>query len=253
MTFLRKATSLIAKACRRGSKVFCLLGWRQTFYFGLHWLLGTPCIALRLRGVPTPLWVRPRDTDIVVLYSAFYLRDCDENTPRPPKTIVDLGANVGFVSVFLANKYPEAKILALELDPGNVEMIRKNTQGYAVEVIEGAIWSEHKHFLIDRGDGRSYQLKVTEVAPETPGSFVSLTIPDLLEKLQTREIDLLKMDIEGAELASFSKGYEEWIDRIGMLIVETHGDEARDAVLAAMSQRGFQSHPNDEKLIFVKP
>ena len=252
MTFFRQGASLIASARRRGSKLICLLGWWQTLYFALHWLLGTHSIALRLRGVPTLLWVRPHDTDIAVLYAAFYLRDCDENTPRPPKTIVDLGANVGFISVFLANKYPEARILALELDPGNAEMLRKNTQGYAVEVVEGAIWSDHRHFLIDRGDGKSYQLKVMEVPAGTPGSFVSLTIPDLLEKLPTREIDLLKMDIEGAELALFSEGYEAWIDRIGMLIVETHGDEARNAVLAAMSQRGFQSHTNDEKLVFVK-
>jgi hypothetical protein len=43
---------------------------------------------------------------------------------------------------------------------------------------------------------------------------------DLLERLGTAKVDLLKLDIEGAEEALFTANYEEWVDRIQTLIVE---------------------------------
>ncbi len=35
-------------------------------------------------------------------------------------------------------------------------------------------------------------------------------------------VDILKIDIEGAELEIFSEGSEEWLSKIGLIIVETH-------------------------------
>ena len=253
MNLSRQAVSFVSAVHRRVGKLIRLLGYWQTLYFAVHWVLGTRMISLRLAGVPTALWCRPQDSDIAVLYSAFILRDCDEAVPVTPKTILDLGANIGSVSVFLANKYRDAKIVAVELDPANAGLLRKNTEAYPlIEVVEGAVWSSRQPCLIDRGDGRSYQLKAREVPEGTPGAAVSLTMDDLLERLPGQRVDLLKMDIEGAELALFSAHGEEWIERIGMLIVETHGAEAREAVVATMQRHGFRYHINDEKLVFVK-
>lgn len=251
MTF-RHPIALFMGIQRRVGKLIRLLGFRQTIYFAAHWLLGTRMISLRLAGIPTPLWCRPRDSDIAVLYSAFYLRDCDEPMSTAPKSILDLGANIGSVSVFLANKYPDAKIVALEVDPGNAVLLRNNTRGYSVEVVEGAIWNSRQPYLIDRGDGRSYQFKVRQVAAGTPCALVSLTMADLLERLPDGRAELVKMDIEGAELALFQADCGSWIERIGMLIVETHGPEARETVVAAMQRHGFCMHINDEKLVFVR-
>src|SRR5580692_2650273 len=123
------------------------LGPLQSLYFAVHRLFGTYSISLHVPGSATPLLCRPRDSDIGVLRSAFFERDCDYELPTAHQTIIDAGANVGYVSVFLANKYPAARIIAVEMDPDNVEILRKNVRGYNVDVVSGALWSSHSHFL----------------------------------------------------------------------------------------------------------
>ncbi len=95
---------------RQGLRLMRWLGLWQTSRFAICRLLGTPCIWLKVPDIPTPLYCRPRDSDIWVLWSAFYKKDCDCILPVDQQTIIDGGANVGYVSVYLANKYPASRI-----------------------------------------------------------------------------------------------------------------------------------------------
>jgi FkbM family methyltransferase len=221
------------------------LGPLQTLYFAIHRLLGTYCVSLRVPGSATPLLCRPRDSDIWVLWSAFFKRDCDCELPTSHQTIIDGGANVGYVSVFLANKYPAARIVAVEVDPNNVEILRKNVRGYNVDVVRS-----HSHFLIDKSGGKSFAFKIQEVSPEIPEALPTLTIADLLGRLKTVDLGLLKLDIEGAEEALFTENYEEWIDHVWALIVEVHGAKAKEAVMSVMTKRDFHMEEQGEKLVF---
>src|SRR5438132_2611746 len=155
---------------RRMIQLMLWLGPLQALYFAIHRLLGTYCVSLRVPGSATPLLCRPRDSDLGVLWSAFCWRDCDCELPTSDQTIIDAGANVGYVSVFLANKYPAARIVAVEVDPDNVEILRKNVQGYNVDVVRGALWSSHSHFLIDKSAdaGKSWAFMIQEVSPGIP-------------------------------------------------------------------------------------
>jgi FkbM family methyltransferase len=187
-----------------------------------------------------------------VLWSAFFWRDCDCELPTSHQTIIDGGANVGYVSVFFANKYPAARIVAVELDPDNVVILRKNVRGYNVDVVQGALWSSHSYFMIDRSVGKSWAFKIQEVSPETPGALPTLTVADLLGRLETADLGLLKLDIEGAEEALFTENYEEWIDHVRTLIVEVHGPKAKEAVMSVMTKRDFHMEQQGEKLVFFK-
>lgn len=48
--------------------------------------------------------------------------------------IVDLGANLGITVADNARRYPEAQIIAVELDPENAELARRNTAPWADRV-----------------------------------------------------------------------------------------------------------------------
>jgi FkbM family methyltransferase len=237
---------------RRISKLVGMLGLRQALYFASHWVFRTKRITLRLSGISTPLICRPRDSDLTVLWSAFFLRDCDFNLSVPDPTIIDAGANVGYVTVFLANKYPAARIVAVEVDTDNVDILRKNVQGYNVDVVQGAVWNAHSYCSIDRTAKKSYAFRVREVPEGTPGALPALTITDLLERLGTVNLDLLKLDIEGAEEALFAENYEEWVDRIRTLIVEIHGEKGYEAIKRVMTNRGFSMQRQGEKLVFSR-
>jgi FkbM family methyltransferase len=237
---------------RRMVKLMLWLGPLQALYFAIHRLLGTYCISLRVPGSATPLLCRPRDSDLGVLWSAFYWRDCDCELPPSHQTIIDAGANVGYVSVFLANKYPAARIVAVEVDPNNAEILRKNVRGYNVDVVQGALWSSHSHFLIDKSDGKSWAVRIQEVSAEIPEALPTLTIADLLGRLETADLGLLKLDIEGAEEALFTENYEEWIYHVRALIVEVHGPKAKEAVMSVMTKRDFRMEQHAEKLVFYQ-
>jgi FkbM family methyltransferase len=237
---------------RRVTKLVHMLGPLQAAHFAIHWLLRSKRITLRLPGIATPLICRPRDSDITVLWSAFFLRDCDFDLASSDPAIIDAGANVGYVSVFLANKYPKARIVAVEVDPDNADILRKNVQGYNVDVVQGALWNSRSFCCVDRSAEKSYAFRVREVPEGASGAMPTLTITDLLGRLKAAKLDLLKLDIEGAEEALFTANYDEWIDRVQTLIVEIHGAKAYEATKSVMISRGFSMQSQGEKLIFSR-
>ena len=98
---------------------------------------------------------------------------------------------------------------------------------------------------------KSFAFKMKEVSPQTPEALPTLTISDLLMKIGTTDLGLLKLDIEGAEEALFTANYESWIDKFRVLIVEVHGEKAKTAVLSVMANRNF--HVKDQgELVFIK-
>lgn len=68
--------------------------------------------------------------------------------------------------------------------------------------------------------------------PGTVGEVPTLRMEDLFDEFGTSTVDLLKVDIEGAEQAIFSAP-TPWLCRVGTLLIELHGDEASRAVHAA--------------------
>ncbi len=67
----------------------------------------------------------------------------DIEFPFIPQTIIDGGGNIGLFSVLMANRYPKARIFAIEPDPGNFSQLQKNTANYpTVTPINAGIWNK---------------------------------------------------------------------------------------------------------------
>lgn len=47
------------------------------------------------------------------------------DTAVRPRVIVDAGANIGLASLFFANKYADAKIIAIEPEEHNFKILKK--------------------------------------------------------------------------------------------------------------------------------
>jgi hypothetical protein len=69
------------------------------------------------------------------------------------------------------------------------------------------------------------------------GKTRGMTIPEIMTRYGMDRIDLLKMDIEGAELEVF-EGWNEWIDRIGSMVIEIHEDLRPGCLAAVMNAKG---------------
>jgi len=169
----------------------------------------------------TPLGpVAPRvDThdDLVTVVEVFCR--LDYAAPADLRAVVDLGSNVGLSALYFLTRNPRVRCRLFEPVPRNVERLRENLAGYEdrYELTEAAVW--------DRAGTVSFGVEPTgryggigTVAPETI-EVACLEINAVLES--DERIDVLKVDTEGAEVATVAAIRPELLDRIGLVYLET--------------------------------
>ena len=143
--------------------------------------------------------------------------------PFTPKTIIDGGANIGLTSIYLASRFPQAEIVSIEPDSENFKLLSDNTSRYPnITPIQSAIWHTSTYLRVyDTGLGAN-SYRVEESAAEEQGAFKAMGISDIIKQKGWDTIDVLKLDIEGSEKQVFADGYEEWLPKTKVLMVETH-------------------------------
>lgn len=159
-----------------------------------------------------------------------------------PSWIIDAGANAGFATSWFAHRYPTATVVAIEPDPGNVDVLRLNTARLTNVRIEQAALSDSDEpmHLIDMGTG-PWGMRVGRDSADG-GRIVAevecMTVDTLMQRHQIDRIDLLKIDIEGGELEVF-KSAGSWIDRVDAVATELH-----DRFRAGCSRAYFEATQN---------
>lgn len=170
-----------------------------------------------------------------------------------PETIIDGGANIGLTSAYFANQYPGAKIVSIEPDTDNFNLLKENTKAYSnIKPLQSAIWSKKTHLkLIDKGLGAN-AYTVEECGNEA-GAFFATGIADIMREQNWETIDLLKLDVEGSEKEIFRAGYEEWLPKTRVLAVETHDRFLKGtskSVFLAVSKYNFSCRIQGYNLVF---
>lgn len=174
-------------------------------------------------------WLRLNTTDPLVWYSVFVQEDYGAELPFQPRTIVDAGAYTGLSSIYFAHKYPEARIIAIEPDPENFDLLVKNTKACPrVQPIHAALWrTDSPVRLIQNSDGhwaslvRDDEAKVSQSKTPIPAPVKGVSVEGLMSRFGLDVIDLLKIDIEGAEKDVFAAP-ASWVRNVGAIFVELH-------------------------------
>lgn len=123
----------------------------------------------------------------------------DSNNTKP--VIIDCGANIGISVVYFKRLYPNAKIIAFEPDPVLFSLLSKNISNFAFENIElrqAAVWVNDKGVDFRQEGGHSGRIAENK-NDDTVVSVPSVCLRSLLESVDS--VNMLKMDIEGAEAA----------------------------------------------------
>lgn len=198
------------------------------------------------------------DTDVfnqIFLYGDVdFARDLPSHAA--PKTILDLGANVGYVSAYLLNHFPDATLIAVEPDPANAAACEVNLRPYGerAQVLRGAVWTQTAELVVSRGtfgDGREWATEVREAKPGESPDVTAWSMDALLDLLPKQRVDLMKIDIEGSELAIFSAAQESWLDRVSNICIEIHGSDAYSAVVNALRHYTYQHARSGEYDLFL--
>lgn len=154
-----------------------------------------------------------------------------EEVYRPPfevpvRTFVDLGGNIGLTSTWVGRKFKPSAMIAVEPDPENARLLRKNLQdnGLQVKVIEAAVGPQDGEVVFQRSADSNLGSVAAEAAANGQQSIkvpmVSMASV-FLTMGQGCDIDLLKLDIEGGEEALLT-GDLSWLSKVRMIIAELH-------------------------------
>lgn len=151
-----------------------------------------------------------------------------------PKTVLDLGANIGATAAHYRFLWPDAEIVAVEPEPGNVSVLRANSDA---RVIEAAVAGFSGNALLTtEQNSQAYCL-----APHGDLSVRCVTLTELINDELNGHVDFVKMDVEGAEYGIIEDG--TWAPLVSYLLVELHGFSVSDTC-AKLEALGFQAEPH---------
>jgi len=201
------------------------------------------------------LIVRKGTTDRHIFRQIFITNDCRIPVKIKPKLIIDGGANVGYSSLWFMNKYPGAKIMAIEPEESNYKVLEKNVKGWEnIVPIKAGMWHKNVFLkIVDDGSGE-WGFRTEEVDSLEEGSIKAITIDEILKLSGCDKIDILKIDIEGAEKELFSENYS-WLNKVNILVIELHDRLKKgcsESFYSAMNEDDWDRYHNEANLIFVR-
>ena len=209
------------------------------------------------------LEIRPATSDVSVFQAVFLEQEYGLSLPpQPMTTIVDLGANIGFASVFLSTRFPMARVIAVEPDKGNYDSLCRNIRGLPnITPVHGAIWADDRQVMLGRvaANGakvEDWAFQTSAVEAGDMGDRVdAFSLGTLMHRYGLDTIDLLKVDIEGAELELFSSHTGLWLPHTRAVIMETH-ERFRagiDALVTTVMRADFIEQPQSgENRVFLR-
>ena len=179
-------------------------------------------VDVKVESTPYRVMCRGRTTDIDVVFETFHGLYHLPAGPLPVEpVIVDLGSNIGSTLMHYGAIFPRARLIGVEMDPGNVALARHNTAplGERCNVFEAAIALTDGEACYTGEDAYGYHLDLS-------GNRVTKTMKmsTLIQQNGVARIDFLKVDIEGAESDLFTADLN-WLDLVSSLYVENHGGE----------------------------
>lgn len=144
-------------------------------------------------------------TDFAVIHEVFIDREYDKFQNLNPGIIFDLGSNVGASVKFYNILYPNANVFSFEPNPEIFKWLQENTKDNSNNHINNCAISsktDKLDFYIDSDSNLASSLQQRKQSVKKI-SVDSYTLKDLLDKIEINKIDLLKIDVEGAEAEIF--------------------------------------------------
>jgi FkbM family methyltransferase len=172
---------------------------------------------------------------------------------NPPTTILDVGANVGFMSWQLAKTFPQATVFALEPDPAAFHVLQK-THGTNPRIRAfplAAADRDGELSFVQRGLSNNSSLLAVDGRPDGDALKTIKIEATTLDRFCTDHgighIDLLKTDTEGADLIAlrgaqglFARGCIDVVMSEVLFVPTYQGQPTFDEIAGFLKGFGFR-------------
>jgi FkbM family methyltransferase len=237
----------IVKNARRASEIFlCARETRQwlqitTAYLGFSRLRYPYVLQLRLGDL-----IRLEEaTDLRTFWQIFLRR---VYPVRPTDLVVlDVGANIGLFTLYAARRAPKARILSLEPFPTTFARLLTNVRDHHLDsrvvCLNYALTGVRGLRVMRDASVPSQRRSLESTESVASGTQVlGKTLQEMMDENDLRQVDLLKMDIEGSEYEVLLSAPPSVLARISRIALEYHGDSApysKQQILDHLGQGGF--------------
>jgi FkbM family methyltransferase len=184
-----------------------------------------------LRGRPLRLRLRYRDhafsysvgnrSELDVLAGAFLTQEYRVELDAPVRTILDLGANAGATLHYFRAEHPQAALYAYEPDPDTFRRLTCNVRGMPQVVLrEEAVGGEDCERGFKQHPLSWASAFVTDGGAEATTRVTARSLDSIVAELGLDSIDVLKIDIEGAEAEALERF--DGLGRVRAVVGEWH-------------------------------
>ncbi len=171
-----------------------------------------------------------------------------------PLNVLDIGANNGgFPLLLKLEGFEFNRLAAVEFNPSTFERLKTNIEnnfGVGYKLLNAGLCGISRILKVDpslTGTADSiYAQKPSINSVEIEG----LTFDEILNRtFEDEDVDICKMDVEGAEFEVFENPGHAGIKRCRSLIIEIHQapDRPREVVLQKLAELGFEELNGDNK------
>lgn len=140
-----------------------------------------------------------------------------------PKTIFDIGANIGMYSIFFRHFYPDASIYSFEALKDTAEVCNLNTKNYNINVFDYGIWDSNTTLKL--GVPKGIPLQSTNYGfywdfEEVYNKEVEVkTLDSVISNIGVIP-EFIKIDVEGGEI-NVLNGCLENIKQVKYIMIES--------------------------------
>jgi|SaaInlStandDraft_4_1057021.scaffolds.fasta_scaffold33848_2 FkbM family methyltransferase len=178
-------------------------------------------------------------TDLITLSDS--INEFELPSTFKPLIVVDVGVNVGLATAYFSSQYPSARVFSIEAEYKSFLVLKEQSKNFTnITPIHSAVWSSIGTLEVrDRGtDDWGFVVDCDEIDNlPVVGTINTTTMQYLMDSNNIQYIDLLKVDINGAEKEVFGIN-NDWIDKVGNIFIKIHermSKRAEESVFLAYS------------------
>jgi FkbM family methyltransferase len=229
--------------------------FRQRAWAYFYLLIGNRFLSVQQRGYSKLLGGRYHYSKRGSLYGMFKEIFVEQNyyfeATNEPLTIVDCGTNIGLSLVYFRRQAPQAKIIAFEPNPHTFKLVSENVEKNNLSVtlhnVGLGATSKKVLFYTDAHDLESQSASTTQHLASKKYELTSFSVQiEPLSKYLEKTVDILKLDIEGAEGEVLSELADSGkLKLVKKLFIEYHFDGVHTTfplgkLLSTLETAGFQ-------------
>lgn len=178
------------------------------------------------------LSVNKKAGDLTTLFEIFVNNDYSfESKSGGDFNVLDIGANVGYFSTFIAKKYPSAKVFSFEPFPNTFQRLSENISRNSLANV-----TAYENAVSDfNGTADFYSFDWAGCNTLIDGKFDEglhqkttvncISFDDIFAKTGASSFEFGKVDCEGSEYAIFLNSKDDSIRKVRWYIMEVHNDK----------------------------